>query len=147
MKRPATFKAIISIAIALTFAPGLRAASAAATNGAMDEHFSVREYNLFHDVLHHLQHEALPKKDFKTIRARAPELLTRGRAIVRLGVPTGVEDNAEFQKQLKQFDKALMRFNTDSRKKSDARLEESYTAVHDSFETLASMLPIRKSEG
>lgn len=146
MKRLKIFTAIISTAIALTLAMAAQAASAA-TRHAIDEHFSVREYNLFHDVLHHLQHEALPNKDFKTIRAQAPELTTRGRAIVRLGVPAGVADKAEFQKQLKQFDKALTKFKADARRKSDTRLEESYTAVHDSFEMLASMLPIKKSEG
>ncbi|HEX8492876.1 MAG TPA: hypothetical protein VF658_08555 [Pyrinomonadaceae bacterium] len=106
-----------------------------------DEHFSVREYNLFHDVLHPLQHEALPKKDFKTIRARAAELVTRGRALVRLGVPAGVQETEAFRQELKQFEKALMKFRTDARKKSNARLEQSYNAVHDSFEMLASMLP------
>jgi len=146
MKRLTIFKAIISIAIALTLMMAAHGTNAAAAN-LIDEHFSVKEYNLFHDVLHPLQHEALPNKDFKTIRARAAELTTRGRAIVRLGVPAGVADKAEFQKQLKQFDKALLRFKSDARKKSDARLEESYTAVHDSFEMLASMLPIKKREG
>lgn len=106
-----------------------------------DEHFSVREYNLFHDVLHPLQHEALPKKDFKTIRARAAELVTRGRVIVRLGVPAGVQEREAFEKELKQFEKALAKFKADARKRSDARLEQSYNAVHDSFELLASMLP------
>jgi hypothetical protein len=108
---------------------------------AADEHFSVREYNIFHDVLHPLQHEALPKKDFKTIRAKAGELVAKGRAIVQLGIPRGVEAIGEFAEGLKAFDKALTKFKTDARKKSDARLEQSYSAVHDAFETLASLLP------
>jgi hypothetical protein len=114
---------------------------------AMDEHFSVREYNIFHDVLHPLQHEALPKRDFKTIRARAGELVAKGRAIVMLGIPAGVGETAEFAKGLKEFDKALTKFKADARKKSDARLEQSYSAVHDAFEMLASLLPIKTTGG
>ena len=140
MKRPATFKAFALIAIALMIAMVGQLAGAT-TTGRAEEHFSVREYNLFHEVLHPLQHEALPKKDFKTIRARAAELVNRGRAIVRLGVPAGVQETAEFQKELKQFESALLKFKADARRKSDTRLEESYSAVHDSFEMLASMLP------
>lgn len=138
MKRLTTEKVLmLAMALVLTAMPG----ASAGARGLADEHFSVREYNLFHDVLHPLQHEALPNKDFKTIRARANELVTRGRAIVGSGVPAGVQDRAAFEKALKTFEKALAKFKSDARKKSDARLEESYNAVHDTFEMLASMLP------
>lgn len=138
MKRAMRFKvgALAAIALLMTM-QGYTASAASGT----DEHFSVREYNLFHDVLHPLQHEALPKKDFKTIRARAVELVTRGRAIVKLGVPAGVQEKEEFQKELKGFEEALTKFEGDAEKASDVQLEESYSAVHDSFEMLASMLP------
>ncbi|HEX7997380.1 MAG TPA: hypothetical protein VF528_03100 [Pyrinomonadaceae bacterium] len=111
-----------------------------------DEHFSVREYNLFHDVLHPLQHEALPQRDFKRIRARAGELVARGRAIVRLGTPAGVGDREAFARELKAFARALEVFRRDARKGTEARLEASYNAVHDSFEMLASMLPVKTAK-
>jgi len=53
------------------------------------EAFSVAEYESFHDVLHPLEHEALPNRDFTRIRSQAPELIRLGRAIVKLGVPKG----------------------------------------------------------
>ena len=112
---------------------------------AEEEHFSVREYNEFHDILHPLQHEALPNKDFKTIRAQSGELVTRGEAIVKLGVPAKVKNAAEFEKELKKFSDALAKFKSDAASATDAQLEESYLAVHDTFETLAHMLP-RKSK-
>jgi hypothetical protein len=68
-------------------------------------------------------------------------LVTRGRAIVRLGIPAGVGERDAFAKELKAFERALATFKGDARKKSDARLEASYNAVHDTFEVLASMLP------
>ncbi|HEX8174806.1 MAG TPA: hypothetical protein VF543_06780 [Pyrinomonadaceae bacterium] len=110
---------------------------------ALAEHFSVREYEEFHDVLHPLEHEALPKGDFKTIREQAAELARRGDAILKLGVPAGVkkEQTDEFKEGLKKFAGALNKFRRDAGAGTDAELRESYSAVHDSFEMLAALLP------
>ena len=110
---------------------------------ALDHGFSVKEYEKFHDVLHPLEHEALPNKDFKTIRAKAGELVTLGKAIVKLGVPRGVEQKYvdEFKEWLGKFSEALNKFQADAQGGTDERLKESYSAVHDSFEMLAAMLP------
>lgn len=110
---------------------------------ARDHGFSVKEYESFHDVLHPLEHEALPQKDFKRIRAKAGELVTLGEAIVKLGVPRGVNEkkHQEFENGLKGFGEALMKFKADAEKGTDDQLKESYSAVHDSFEMLAAMLP------
>lgn len=107
------------------------------------EHFSVREYEEFHDVLHPLEHEALPKGDFKTIRAQAAELARRGDAILKLGVPAGVkrEHKQEFKEELRKFSDALARFRQAAGAGTDVELKESYSAVHDSFEMLAALLP------
>ena len=107
------------------------------------EHFSVKEYEEFHDVLHPLEHEALPKGDFKTIRAQAAELTRRGEAIVKLGVPAGVKEEhaADFKIELKKFEDALLKFKRDAGEGTDAELKESYSVVHESFEMLAALLP------
>ena len=107
------------------------------------EHFSVKEYNQFHDVLRPLQHEALPSKEWGRIRLNAGELVKRGKAIVKVGVPAGVtkEKAEEFRKELKKFNGALKKFNRDAKAGADGDLEASFTAVHDSFEMLAGLLP------
>jgi hypothetical protein len=107
------------------------------------EHFSVKEYNNFHDVLRPLQHEALPSKEWGRIRLNAGELVKRGKAIVKVGVPAGVtkEKAEEFRKELKKFNSALKKFNRDAKAGADGDLEASFAAVHDSFEMLAGMLP------
>ena len=107
------------------------------------EHFSVKEYNSFHDVLRPLQHEALPSKDFGRIRLNAGELVKRGKALVKADVPAGVtkEKAEEFRKELKKFNSALKKFNRDAKAGADGDLEASFTAVHDSFEMLAGLLP------
>src|SRR4029453_3634654 len=98
--------------------------------------FGFTQYDAFHDVLHPLQHEALPAKDFRRIRTKAALLTKRGNAIVRLGVPHGVTEanKEEFVKELSKFKDANAKFKTASAKGTDAELETSFSAVHDSFE-------------
>ena len=105
--------------------------------------FSVKEYNEFHHVLHPLEHEALPAKDFQRIRTNAAELVKRGQAIVQVGLPAGVptQNQEEFRKELKKFDGALANFSNHAKDGTDAQLETAFSAVHDSFEMLVGMLP------
>lgn len=107
------------------------------------EEFGVKEYDGFHRVLHPLQHEALPGKDFQRIRSSAGELVKSGDAIVKLGVPQGTAEKniEEFRKELKKFSDALRKFNEDAKAGTDEQLEASFSSVHDSFEVLAGMLP------
>lgn len=108
-----------------------------------EEHFSVREYNVFHDLLHPLEHEAVPAKDFQRIRSNAAELVRRGEAIVRVGMPRGTAERyrEDFRKEMKKFKSALGKLKKDAKRGTDAQLEASFGAVHDSFEMLAGMLP------
>ena len=104
--------------------------------------FSFKEYEKFHDVLHPLEHDALPKKDYRRIRSQANLLVKRGSAIVKLGVPSGTSEDKkeEFAKELDSFRQALARFRADARRGTNDQLKASYSAVHDSFEMLAGML-------
>lgn len=115
------------------------------TNAAGQHGFSVKQYEAFHDVLHPLEHEALPNKDFRRIRAKSAQLVNRGNAIVRLGVPRGTTraERPEFRAGLSKFSQALVKFRAHARRGTDDQLKVSYSAVHDSFEMLASMLPRR----
>ncbi len=113
-------------------------------NNAAPQHgFSYKEYEKFHDVLHPLEHDALPKKDYRRIRSQANLLVKRGNAIVKLGVPSGTSEDTkeEFAKELDSFRQALAKFRTDARRGTNDQLKVSYSAVHDSFEMLAGMLP------
>ena len=108
-----------------------------------EEHFSVKEYNTFHDLLHPLEHEAVPAKDFQRIRTNAAELARRGDAIVRVGMPKATAERyrEDFRKELKKFKTALGKLRKDAKRGNDAQLEASFAAVHDSFEMLVGMLP------
>ena len=112
-----------------------------------DEPFSVREYVDFHHVLHPLEHEALPAKDFQRIRSNSGELLRRGRGILRVGVPNGTNQKyvEDFRRELQKFARALDRLAEQSQSGSDEQVETSFSAVHDSFEMLAGMLPRKSS--
>lgn len=104
---------------------------------------SPKEYDSFHELLHPLEHDALPQKDFKRIRENAGELIKRGKAIVKLGVPNGTAEKnvAEFRKELRKFDGALKQLSTAAKKGNDTQVETTFSAVHDSFEVLMGMLP------
>ena len=148
MKRT-VWPALYSFAIVASLcAFHLLSAHGAAKRDALDHGFSVKEYEEFHDVLHPLEHEALPNNDFKTIRARAGELVKLGQAILKLGVPRNVEKKNvdEFKEWLGNFDEALVRFQNDANDGTDDQLKESYSAVHDSFEMLAARLPRKTSQ-
>lgn len=110
---------------------------------ACSESLKVKEYEEFHDVLHPLEHEALPKKDFARIRADAGELVKRGEAIVKLGVPAGMAEKnvAEFRKELEKFSESLKTFSKHAKSGNDEEVKESFSAVHDSFEMLWGMVP------
>jgi hypothetical protein len=137
--RPAIF-VLTAILLSATFLDERCTSNAAAQHG-----FSVKEYESFHHVLHPLEHDALPKKDFRRIRSQANLLVKRGNAIVKLGVPQGTSEDKkeEFAKELNSFRKALARFKTEARRGTNDQLKTSYSAVHDTFETLAGMLPRR----
>jgi len=110
---------------------------------AAQEHFSVKQYTEFHELLEPLQHEALPNKDFQRMRSDAAEFVKRGQTIVRLGVPAGTAKTnvSRFRLELKKFKNSLNKFKQDAKGSDDIKLAASFSAVHDSFETLAGMLP------
>lgn len=116
---------------------------ALSTESIASRPLEIKEYHEFHELLHPLEHEALPKKDFARIRANAKDLVKRGQAIVKLGVPAGTAENnvAEFRKELSKFSNALKQFSRFAKDGTDKELEESFSAVHDSFEMLMGMLP------
>jgi hypothetical protein len=116
--------------------------SAPAATNATQHGFSFKEYEKFHDVLHPLEHDALPKRDYRRIRSRANLLVKRGKEIVKLGVPSGTSDDnkEEFAKELGSFSKALAKFKADARRGTDEQLKASYSDVHDTFEMLSALL-------
>lgn len=116
---------------------GLAVVISTSTAVGMQHGFTFKEYEAFHDVLHPLEHEALPQKDYRRLRSHAQELVRLGKAILKFGVPQISTVPQEMEKELKEFKKALSRFERDAKNGSDSKLHKSYSAVHDSFEKLA----------
>lgn len=113
------------------------------TVGAAQHHSGPKVYEEFHDVLHPLEHEALPNKDYRRIRSQSGELVKRGKAIVKSGVPAALtgDKRTEFVLEMNTFNAALNQLKTAARRGSNSKLARSYSAVHDSFERLMGMLP------
>lgn len=135
--RLASIFMFIALLSSTVFLDGFRVTSAATQHG-----FSVKEYEKFHDVLHPLEHDALPKKDYRRIRSQASLLVKRGNAIVKLGVPSATSEDKkdEFAKELDSFRKALAKFKADAKTGTNGQLKTSYSAVHDTFEMLAALI-------
>lgn len=117
-----------------------------AANAVVQQRFAIEEYELFHEVLDPLQHEALSQRDFQSIRSVANELVARGNAIVALGTPAefpGASESKrrEFVKTLRKFERALAIFRTDAHNGSNTSLKKSFHAVRRSFERLADLVP------
>lgn len=132
-----------SISLAVMFMFGLVTFSSVAQEHKNENKLPFKEYERFHRVLHPLQHESLPKKDYETIRSKTNELLSRGNAVVKMGVPYRTrEDSREpFERELANFGRHLKALATNAEEGSDEQVKDSFTAVHDSFEMLVSMLP------
>ena len=109
--------------------------------------FSIKEYDDFHRVLHPLEREALPKNDFAAIRSKATELIVLGESVVKLNVPAGVksEHASEFKKELENFRGTLENFRSAAKSGTDDQLKSTFSAVHDSFEMLAALVPANSS--
>lgn len=133
-------KRIFTLTLCLLCALFIVNAIRAQENG---HNFPAREFDRFHDILHPLQHEALPNNDFRTIRARAGDLYNAGRAILRMTVPRGATNRAEIQRERRNFNRALTNYRRDATRGTDAQLRISYESVHDTFEELAQMWPRR----
>ena len=129
----------------LGFFPVFLAALLAFLSTAQNVHAleEIKQYEDFHRVLHPLEHEAIPKKDYATIRMRADELIDLGTAIVALGVPPGTKSEVveQFKAELTKFRAALLSFGEAAKNGKDEQVKDTFGAVHDSFEMLASMLP------
>ena len=127
----------------LRFSTALLLLFASCTVVAAQHNSGPKVYEEFHDVLHPLEHEALPNKDYRRIRSQSGELVKRGKAIVKAGVPDALtgEKRTEFVSEMKAFDSALNKLKTSARRGSNTKLASSYSAVHDSFEKLMHVLP------
>ena len=129
----------------LDYFPVFLAALLAFLSTAQNVHAAaeIKQYEDFHRVLHPLVHEAIPKKDYATIRMRADELIDLGKAIVSLGVPAGTKSEVveQFKAELTKFRGALASFGEAAKNGKDEQVKDTFGAVHDSFEMLASMLP------
>lgn len=107
----------------------------------MKEHgFGIKEFDAFHAVLHPLQHEAMPKKDYQAIRAKAGELKTLGDAIVKLGTPDSVSKAKKYTQELKEFGEKLAKLQALSEKGTDKEVKKMFAEVHEEYEELAHML-------
>jgi hypothetical protein len=125
---------LLTAVAALVFSSGTAAARG---------EFGLKEFDKFHDILHGLQHKAVPENDFKLLRLKASGLVERGNDILEIGPTRGVKDRAAYAALLSRFKTALNRYEQAALDGPDTELVSTFSAVHDLFEELAAALPRR----
>lgn len=136
-----------AFALALTSTAGVAQQQQQATpqqqsSHAEEAHGSMGDaaFDRFHDLLHPLQHDAVPQNDYARIRRDGRDLVLAGRRITNNVVPATVADTAKFCDEQARFELALKEFDRAARRKDDAELKRSFASVHDTFEELASLI-------
>jgi hypothetical protein len=106
--------------------------------GAEEEHGgSVKELDAFHESLHPLVHEMLPKKDYSGIRAKLPDLLKSARAVAEAKLP---ERLASRQEAYTTLGNRLVKQVTTLRKTRDiVAFEKLFNDMHMTFEKLVDL--------
>lgn len=103
--------------------------------------FALKELKVFHDVLHPLFHDALPRGDFSTIRSKLHELHKDAVAIQKAKLPKKL---AGRQKEFDNKSAVLVSLLGDmvSMKDivDDATIEKMFNDMHEAFEGLAELM-------
>ena len=113
-----------------------------ASPAGVQRRFTIDEYERFYEVLSPLHDVALTQNDLPQIRATAKELVARGEAIIKLGVPEAPRANRRaFAKARNGFKKTLKSFSGRAKKGEAEEVKESLVALSQSFEKLVDLLP------
>ena len=100
--------------------------------------FTMKQVKAFHDVLHPLVHDALPKGDFAKIRNTLDKLLVKATAIQNAKLPKALAGRKqEFDDACNTLVTQLEEMNAMKDKVDDDTLEKSFNEMHDTFEQLA----------
>ena len=110
--------------------------------GKKSEHaFAIKELKLFHDVLHPLVHDALPKGDFGRIRSNLEKLLKKATAIDKAKLPKDLAGRkAEFKTKSGELVTLLTEMVSMKDKVDDDTLEKMFNEMHERFEQLAEIV-------
>lgn len=100
--------------------------------------FGIKELKAFHDVLHPLVHDALPKGDYSRIKESLDKLLVKAKAIQKAKLPKALAARKkEFQKSASELVRQLTDMNTMKNKVDDETFDKAFNEMHDTFEQLA----------
>ena len=100
--------------------------------------FAVKELKAFHDILHPLVHDALPKSDFGRIKKGLDKLLQKAIAIQKAKLPKELAGRKEeFKNTSNNLVTQLQDMVAMKDKVDDETLEKTFNEMHDTFEQLA----------
>ena len=129
-------KTLLLVVMALLFA-GMTSVVAQTKAAKKKPAFAMKELKAFHDVLHPLVHDALPKSDFGRIRGGLEKLLEKAKAIQAAKLPKPLEGRSqEFENVSESLVAGLEDMVSMKDKVDDATIEKLFNEMHDTFEQL-----------
>ena len=101
----------------------------------------VPEVDQFHKLLHPLVHDALPNKDYTTIREALPELIESATTMSKVQLPDDLaSQQKKYAKEAKKMLKQLRDMERRKSKFSDEALDKRFRAMHETFEKIMLMV-------
>jgi len=107
-----------------------------------DEHaIGMKELTEFHDVLHPLVHDAMPKGDLDAVRSKLDILSKRAVNIQKAGIPKEfISRSKEFDRLSAQLTKQVNELKSLKKKEDTEAFTKTFDAMHETYEELAGLV-------
>ncbi len=139
-------RTIIVCLIALSILVGFGAVYAQDSTSATQEKkmemkpAGVKELNAFHVLLHPLVHDAMPNKDYATVKDALPKLIESAQTLLKAQLPKTIGPKKKtFRTETKKLLTQLTQLNRKKAELSDEQFEKNFAAMHETFEELMQM--------
>jgi hypothetical protein len=112
------------------------------SNPAADEHaVPVKELNEFHDALHPLVHDSMPKGDLNAVRAKLDLLQKRAVAVQKAPIPKEFASRSkEYDRLSAQLTKQVNELKALKRPEDREAFTKTFDAMHETYEELAGLV-------
>lgn len=107
-----------------------------------DEHaVGMKELTEFHEVLHPLVHDAMPKGDLDAVRSKLDILSKRAVKIQKAGIPKEFASRSkEFDRLSAQLTKQVNELKGLKKKEDTEAFTKTFDAMHETYEELAGLV-------
>ncbi len=132
---------VLAVVLGLLAAPVV-VAQPKSSNPATDEHaMPVKELNEFHEALHPLVHESMPKGDLGAVRAKLDLLHKRAVAVQKARIPKEFASRTkEYDRLSAQLTKQVNELKALKKPEDKEAFTKTFDAMHETYEELAGLV-------